>query len=66
MPVIAPVIQPLLALFPNPNLPNSQYTFSASEPIDEHYGQVRLDQTFRIVTVYSDGIPSMIPTRRFH
>ncbi|MBI4460566.1 MAG: TonB-dependent receptor [Acidobacteria bacterium] len=46
VPQIAPVIKPLLTLFPDPNLPNSQYTFPASKPTNEHYGQVRIDHTF--------------------
>ncbi|OFV91245.1 MAG: hypothetical protein A3H28_13410 [Acidobacteria bacterium RIFCSPLOWO2_02_FULL_61_28] len=43
---IAPQIAPLLALFPNPNLPNNQYTYPFSQPTTENYGQLRVDQTF--------------------
>jgi len=42
---IAPLIKPLLALYPNPNLPNNQYTFPFSQPSRTNYGQVRIDQT---------------------
>lgn len=43
---IAPQIAPLLALFPSPNLPNSQFTFPATQPTAENYGQLRVDQEF--------------------
>ena len=46
VPQIAPVIQPLLALFPDPNLPNNRYTFPFRQPTAENYGQMRVDQTF--------------------
>ncbi len=42
---IAPVIAPLLALYPNPNLPNNRFTFPFSQPTNESYGQARVDQT---------------------
>ncbi|OFV95381.1 MAG: hypothetical protein A3H28_02260 [Acidobacteria bacterium RIFCSPLOWO2_02_FULL_61_28] len=42
---INPVVRPWLALFPDPNLPNNQYTFPFSQPTDEHFGQLRVDQT---------------------
>ena len=42
---IAPQMAPLLALYPNPNLANSQFTFPFSEPEADHYGQVRVDHT---------------------
>ena len=43
---IAPIIRPLLSLFPDPNLPNNQYTFPFSQPTNVNYGQVRIDHTF--------------------
>ncbi|MBI2815587.1 MAG: TonB-dependent receptor [Acidobacteria bacterium] len=42
---VAPVIQPLLALYPEPNLPNNQYTYPYSEPNRDDFGQVRVDNT---------------------
>jgi hypothetical protein len=46
VPQIAPVVQPLLALFPNPNLPGNEFTYPFSDPDSDNYGQVRVDQTF--------------------
>ena len=46
VPQIAPVVKPLLALWPEPNLPNNQFTFPFSQPTDENYGQIRADHTF--------------------
>ena len=46
VPQISPVIKPLLPLFPDPNLPNGQFTAPFSQPTDESYGQMRADQTF--------------------
>jgi hypothetical protein len=43
---IAPVIKPLLSLFPDPNLPGDQFTYPASQPLSDNYGQVRVDQIF--------------------
>lgn len=43
---ISPVTAPLLALFPNPNLPGGRYTFQFNQPTDEHYGQIRTDYNF--------------------
>ncbi len=43
---IAPVIKPLLALFPDPNLPDNQFTHPASQRVSDNYGQVRVDHTF--------------------
>ena len=45
VPQIAPVIKPLLTLFPDPNLPNNRLTFPFTQPTDENYGQMRIDQT---------------------
>ena len=42
---IAPQMAPLLALYPNPNLPNNQLTFPYSQPSNDHYGQVRGDHS---------------------
>ena len=43
---IAPAIKPILALFPDPNLPNNQFTYPAKQPLTDNYGQLRVDQTF--------------------
>jgi outer membrane receptor protein involved in Fe transport len=43
---ISPVVAPLLALYPDPNLPNNQFTFPFTQPTREDYGQIRMDQTF--------------------
>jgi len=41
------VIQPILALFPPPNVPGTnQYTFSFSQPTREDFGQMRVDHTY--------------------
>ena len=47
-PQIAPVIKPLLSLFPDPNLPNNEFTFPFSQPTREDYGQMRVDHTFSV------------------
>lgn len=43
---VNPVVEPLLALFPNPNLPGvaNNYTFSQRINTNEYYGQMRFDQ----------------------
>ena len=47
VPQIEPVIKPLLALYPDPNLlATNQYTFPFSQPTTENYGQMRADHTF--------------------
>lgn len=46
VPVINSGIRPLLALFPEPNLPGNQYTYSFNQPTREDYGQIRVDHTF--------------------
>src|SRR3990172_4233000 len=46
VPQIAPVMKPLLTLFPDPNLPNNQYTFPFSQPTNESYAQARVDHMF--------------------
>ena len=43
---VAPVIRPLLALLPSPNLPNNQHTFDAGSDARVDYGQFRVDHTF--------------------
>jgi hypothetical protein len=40
---VAPVSQPILALFPSPNLPNNGYTFPYTQPQSDYYGQMRID-----------------------
>lgn len=46
VPQIAPVVKPLLALFPLPNLPPSQYTFPATQPTEDTVGSARVDLMF--------------------
>jgi TonB-dependent receptor-like protein len=44
---VASVMQPILALYPEPNVPGTnQYTFSFSQPTREDFGQVRVDHTY--------------------
>ncbi len=43
---VAPAIQPLLALFPSPNLPNNEFTYPATNPTTVDYGQIRVDHNF--------------------
>jgi Carboxypeptidase regulatory-like domain len=43
---VAPVIRPLLALLPSPNLPNNQHTFDTGSDATVDYGQFRIDHTF--------------------
>jgi hypothetical protein len=42
-PTIAPIIKPLLAQFPVPNLPGNRATFPFTQPTDEDFVQGRLD-----------------------
>ena len=42
---VAPVIRPLLALLPPPNLPNNQHTFDTGSDARVDYGQFRYDLT---------------------
>ena len=46
VPPIDPRIKPLLTLFPDPNLPNNEFTFPFSQPTNEYFGQIRGDHTF--------------------
>jgi hypothetical protein len=45
---VAPVVRPLLDLFPKPNLPGSTNNFAWTFPVktNEYYGQIRVDQQF--------------------
>jgi hypothetical protein len=43
---ISPVIAPLLAIYPNPNLPDNKFTTPYSQPDRDIYGQARVDQVF--------------------
>jgi hypothetical protein len=43
---IAPVVAPLLAVLPTPNLTNNEFTFPASRRTGVNYGQMRVDQNF--------------------
>jgi carboxypeptidase family protein len=42
---IAPLVKPLVALFPTPNLPDNRVTFPFTQPTDENFYQGRLDWT---------------------
>ena len=44
-PTIAPIIKPLLALYPLPNLAGNRHTFPFTQPTDEDYVQARVDWT---------------------
>jgi hypothetical protein len=41
---IAPVMQQILSLYPVPNLPNNQFTYPYTSPLQENWGQVRVDE----------------------
>jgi Carboxypeptidase regulatory-like domain/TonB dependent receptor len=43
---VAPVSQPILALFQSPNLPNNGFSFPFNQPQADYYGQMRVDHTF--------------------
>ncbi len=43
---VAPVVRPLLALLPEPNLPNNQHTFDTGSDARVDYGQFRVDHNF--------------------
>jgi hypothetical protein len=43
---VAPIIRPLLALLPSPNLPNNQHTFDTGSDARVDYGQFRVDHNF--------------------
>ncbi len=43
---IPSVIRPLLAQYPVPNLPGDKLTFPFTQPTNENYGQMRVDQNF--------------------
>ena len=45
VPQISPVIKPFLPYFPDPNLPNNQFTYPFSQPTRDDYGQIRVDET---------------------
>jgi hypothetical protein len=44
--VIPQVVQPLIDLYPTPNLPNNQFSFPTKATVTENYGQFRMDQNF--------------------
>jgi hypothetical protein len=46
VPQISPVIKPFLAYFPDPNLSGNRYTFPFTQPNNDNYAQVRVDQNF--------------------
>src|SRR5947208_1671879 len=43
---VAPLVRPILDLFPLPNLPKDQFTFPFTQPTRDDYGQGRVDQIF--------------------
>src|SRR5437667_470705 len=43
---VAPMVRPLLDLFPLPNLPGDKFTFPFTQPTRDDYGQGRVDQIF--------------------
>jgi hypothetical protein len=43
---IASVVAPLLAIYPQPNLPNNQFTTPYKQPETDIFGQIRVDQVF--------------------
>jgi outer membrane receptor protein involved in Fe transport len=43
---VSPAVQPLLDLFPLPNLPGDKFTFPFTQPTRDDYGQGRVDQIF--------------------
>jgi len=43
---VAPVVRPILDLYPLPNLPNNQFTFPFTQPIKDDYAQGRVDHNF--------------------
>jgi hypothetical protein len=45
VPQIDPRIKPLLTLYPEPNLPNNEFTFPFNQRDREDFGQARLDHT---------------------
>ena len=42
---VAPAMQPILALWPSPNLPGNQFTYLSTEQTHENYVQGRIDHT---------------------
>jgi len=55
---IAPVIKPLLALLPDPNLGGNQFTYPFSEPVSDSYGKCEWIRHFLPATLYLAGIRS--------
>ena len=43
---ISPIVAPLLAVLPSPNLPGGEFTFPAAQRTGVNYGQMRVDQNF--------------------
>jgi hypothetical protein len=43
---VTPSIVPILALWPNPDLPGNQFTYESTERTHEDYAQGRIDHTF--------------------
>ena len=39
-------VKPLVALYPEPNLPNNRFTYPYSQPVNEVFGQARVDHNF--------------------
>ncbi|HUQ95450.1 MAG TPA: TonB-dependent receptor, partial [Bryobacteraceae bacterium] len=78
-PQIAPIVRPLIDIYPVANLGNDQVTLPFNQPSDEHYGQARVDHNFsgddslfvrytvdsaeRLLAPGIDGFPSTRPSR---
>ncbi len=45
VPQISPVTRPFLQFYPDPNLPNNQFTYSPVQPTNGRYGQTRIDSS---------------------
>ncbi|MBI2817200.1 MAG: TonB-dependent receptor [Acidobacteria bacterium] len=43
VPEISPVTRPFLQIYPDPNLPGNQFTYSPVQPTNGQYGQARID-----------------------
>jgi outer membrane receptor protein involved in Fe transport len=43
---VAPIVQPILDLFPAPNLSGNKFTFPFTQPTRDDYGQGRIDHIF--------------------
>jgi hypothetical protein len=46
VPRINPAVRNWLDIWPNPNLPGNRFAFNPASPINQQYGQMRIDHTF--------------------